>query len=95
MTSRKGSTLRSNLNIYFSVNNFQIENALSSDDFGKDLTSAQSLLKKHQLVEVDIVSYEDRINSLKSQCQHFQEIQHFDAVKIEESTKVIVVRFEK
>ena len=73
----------------------QIENALSSEDFGKDLASAQSLLKKHQLVEVDIVSYEDRIVSLKMQCQHFQEIQHFDADKIKSSTEVVVVRFEK
>ena len=73
----------------------QIENALSSEDFGKDLATAQNLLKKHQLVEVDIASYEDRITSLKMQCQHFQDIQHFDADKIKSSTDVIVVRFEK
>ena len=72
-----------------------MEKVLSSEDYGDDLTSAQNLLKKHQLVEVDILTHEDRIKSLQSQCQLFVEIQHFDTVHITETTKVIVERFEK
>ena len=72
-----------------------MEKALSSEDYGQDLRSAQNLLKKHQLVEVDILTHEDRINSLQLQCKHFIEIQHFDTIRITETTKVIVERFEK
>lgn len=72
-----------------------MEKTLSSKDYGKDLPSAQSLLKKHQLVEVEIATHEDRIGSLQAQCKHFIEINHFDAVRIQETTEIIVTRFEK
>ncbi|XP_057290447.1 spectrin alpha chain, non-erythrocytic 1-like isoform X2 [Hydractinia symbiolongicarpus] len=72
----------------------EMEKTLSSEDYGKDLPSAQSLLKKHQLVEVEIATHEDRIGSLQAQCKHFIEIKHFDAVRIQETTEIIVTRFE-
>ena len=37
---------------------FQTENLLSSEDCGHDLASTQNLLKKHQLVEVDITAHQ-------------------------------------
>lgn len=39
-----------------------MESLLTSEDSGKDLTSVQNLMKKHQLVEADIHAHEDRIN---------------------------------
>jgi len=73
----------------------EMEKVLSSKDYGVDLRNAQSLLKKHQLVEVDILTHDDRITSLQSQCEHFKEIKHFDTVRITETTTIIVERFER
>lgn len=72
-----------------------MENALASTDYGKDLSSARALLKKHQLLEVEIKSTGDRIDTLKAQCEHFKEIKHFDIIQITETTEKIVIRFEK
>ena len=74
---------------------WQVETALSSEDYGKDLASVQNLLRKHQLIEVDISAHEERITTLTNQCKHFIEIEHFDAVKITEKHETIVKRFEK
>ena len=71
-----------------------MENALASTDYGKDLSSARTLLKKHQLIEVEIKSTGDRIATLQTQCEYFNEIKHFDIIRITETTEKIVTRFE-
>ncbi|XP_065068119.1 spectrin alpha chain, non-erythrocytic 1-like [Rhopilema esculentum] len=73
----------------------EVETALSSEDYGKDLASVQNLLRKHQLIEVDISAHEERITVLTNQCEHFIKIEHFDAVRIKEKHETIVRRFEK
>src|SRR5687767_12277738 len=40
----------------------EVEGALASEDYGKDLTSVQNLQKKHALLESDIASHQDRID---------------------------------
>lgn len=42
----------------------EVESLLTSEDAGKDLSSVQNLMKKHQLVEADIQAHEDRIKGL-------------------------------
>eukprot|EP00794_Sanderia_malayensis_P015984 gene15984-17594_t len=73
----------------------EVETALSSEDYGKDLATVQNLLRKHQLIEVDIAAHEERIATLSNQCKHFIEIGHFDAVNIKEKHEIIIHRFEK
>ena len=41
---------------------FQIENQLTNDDVGRDLTSVQNMLKKQQLLENDIANHEVKIH---------------------------------
>jgi hypothetical protein len=45
----------------------EVESLLNTDDHGKDLASVQNLMKKHQLVEADIMSHEDRIKDMNEQ----------------------------
>ena len=37
---------------------FQVEQMLNSEEYGKDLSSVQNLLKKHQLLEADVAAHE-------------------------------------
>ncbi|KXJ20343.1 Spectrin alpha chain, non-erythrocytic 1 [Exaiptasia diaphana] len=73
----------------------EVENSLSSDDYGRDLASVQNLIKKHQLVEADIAAHEDRITQLEAQTQHFAEEGHFDADALQEKSQGITERYEK
>ncbi|XP_022101019.1 spectrin alpha chain, non-erythrocytic 1-like isoform X4 [Acanthaster planci] len=73
----------------------EIEASLSSDDIGRDLTSVQYLLKKHQLLEDDIAAHEDRIKDLNAQADAFIEAGHFDPQEIKEKKENINVRYEK
>ena len=45
----------------------EVEALLTTDELGKDLASVQNLMKKHQLVEADIIAHEDRINDMNEQ----------------------------
>lgn len=60
----------------------EIEGQLQSEDFGKDLTSVQNLLKKHALVEADVNSHQDRIDGVKIAADQFCSAGHFDAENI-------------
>ena len=60
----------------------EIEGQLQSEDFGKDLTSVQNLLKKHALVEADVNSHQDRIDGVKIAAEQFVEQGHFDSENI-------------
>ena len=42
----------------------EVESILTTDEVGKDLASTQNLMKKHQLVEADIIAHKDRIKDL-------------------------------
>ena len=42
----------------------EVEGQLNSEDYGKDLTSVQNLLKKQALVEADVSSHQDRIGKV-------------------------------
>ena len=45
----------------------EVESLLNTDEHGKDLASVQNLMKKHQLVEADIMAHEDRIKDMNEQ----------------------------
>ena len=66
----------------------EIEGQLMSEDYGKDLTGVQNLLKKHALLEADVATHQDRIDGVKIQADQFVERGHFDAdnIKTKEAT---------
>ena len=68
---------------------------LNTEDVGKDLASVLNLMKKHQLVEADILSHEDRIKDMNEQADSLVKSGQFDTVDIEDKRKSINHRYEK
>ncbi|MGH0132604.1 UNVERIFIED_CONTAM: hypothetical protein FKN15_040755 [Acipenser sinensis] len=73
---------------------YEVEGHLSSDDYGKDLTSVQNLQKKHALLEADIAAHQDRIDGITIQARQFQEAGHFDVDNIRKKQEALMTRYE-
>lgn len=71
----------------------EIEGQLMSEDYGKDLTSVQNLQKKHALLEADVGSHQDRIESIKVAATQFIERGHFDSDNIGTKQKALTDRY--
>ncbi|GLV31595.1 alpha Spectrin [Carabus blaptoides fortunei] len=71
----------------------EIEGQLMSEDYGKDLTSVQNLQKKHTLLEADVGSHQDRIESIKVAATQFIERGHFDSDNIGSKQKALTDRY--
>lgn len=56
---------------------------VSSDDYGRDETSAQSLLRKHETLELELDSYRAKVNDLKNMCHALVMAGNFDKEKIQ------------
>ena len=56
---------------------------VSSEDYGRDETSAQSLLRKHETFELEMESYKAKIKDLRNTCQELVTAKHFDAERIQ------------
>lgn len=73
----------------------EVESLLTSEDAGKDLSSVQNLMKKHQLVEADIQAHEDRIKDMNAQADSLVESGQFDSAGIQEKRQSINERYER
>lgn len=56
---------------------------VSSDDYGRDETMAQSLLRKHETLELELDSYRAKVGDLRNTCQVLVTAGNFDAEKIQ------------
>ena len=56
------------------------------------MKSANNLIKKHQLLEADITSREERVNEILSQAIEFVEADHFEKDEIEDRAKAVAER---
>jgi len=72
----------------------EIESLLNTDENGKDLASVQNLMKKHQLVEADIIAHEDRIKDMNEQADSLVASGQFDSDDIREKRDLITSRFK-
>ncbi|XP_054722410.1 spectrin beta chain, non-erythrocytic 5-like [Uloborus diversus] len=72
----------------------EIEVQLQSEDHGKDLTSVQNLLKKHQHLETDINNHAENIEQIKDLNTSFQNSNHFLKEEIEEKALATVNRYQ-
>uniref|UniRef100_T1IUQ9 Spectrin alpha chain n=1 Tax=Strigamia maritima TaxID=126957 RepID=T1IUQ9_STRMM len=73
----------------------EVESLLMSEDAGKDLASVQNLIKKHQLVEADILAHDDRIKDMNNQADGLIESGQFDTNSIQEKRQTINERYER
>ena len=71
----------------------EIESQITSEDFGKDLTSVQNLQKKHALLESDVSSRQDRVDGIVNAADQFMERGHFDADNIKAKQVVVLERY--
>ncbi|ESO09912.1 hypothetical protein HELRODRAFT_156368 [Helobdella robusta] len=71
----------------------EIEGQLTSEDFGKDLTSVQNLQKKHSLLEADVAARQDRIDSITQAADQFVQTGHFDADNIKAKQLHLIERY--
>merc|ERR1712242_216661 len=72
----------------------EVESLLTTDEVGKDLASVQNLMKKHQLVEADIIAHEDRINDMNAQADSLIESGQFDSDDIKDKRDGIIKRYK-
>lgn len=72
-----------------------MESLLSSDEYGKDLSSVQNLLKKHNLIEADILAHDDRVIDMNTQADDLVNSGQFDTPSIQDRRKSINQRFER
>ena len=70
----------------------EMENTLASKDYGKDVKSVNNLIKKHQQLEVDISSHEERISEIRTQAAEFVEAEHFQKDEIAVRAKAVAER---
>ena len=61
-------------------------------DFGKDVKSANNFIKKHQLLETEITSHEERVKKMLVQAAEFVEADHFEKNEIEDRAKAVAER---
>ncbi|XP_072752026.1 spectrin alpha chain [Anoplolepis gracilipes] len=71
----------------------EVEGQLMSEDYGKDLTSVQNLQKKHALLEADVGSHADRIDSIAQAAEQFVTSGHFDADNIKAKQEQLQARY--
>ena len=73
----------------------EVDSLLSTDDSGKDLASVQNLTKKHQLLEADILSHEERINDMNEQADTLVTCEQFDTQDIDDKRNKLNAHFAK
>lgn len=66
----------------------EVETLLSSEDYGRDLTSIENLLKKQQLIEADINAHTERVAEMNAQADSLLDTEQFDNQQIEDRRKV-------
>ena len=71
----------------------EIEGQLLSEDYGKDLTSVQNLQKKHALLEADVASHQERIETIGQAAEQFVAQGHFDADNIRQKQQLLQGRY--
>lgn len=69
-----------------------VETQLQSEDHGRDLTSVQSLLKKHQQLEADVAAHQSEVDQAREVAQSFSAANHFMKEEITERVEAVTKR---
>lgn len=71
----------------------EVETHLSSEDYGKDLSSVNHLIKKHQVLEADISHHAEMVEQITEQDQRFFNSDHFLRDDLHEKAMNIIKRY--
>lgn len=55
----------------------EAEEILRNDDFGKDVETAKSMLKRQSSLEAELYLQEAKLNNMKESCGQFEKENHF------------------
>lgn len=72
----------------------EVENILSSQDFGADLAAVEHLIKEHTVLEQDVRTHQDIVDIIVTAAQQFIECGHFDLKTILQRKSLVTDRFE-
>lgn len=72
-----------------------VEQQLTSTDYGKDLASVNSLMKKHSVIENDIEQHKENCDSIQDTIELFTKNGHFMLAELEDRTQAAIGRFER
>ena len=70
----------------------EVEAQLQSEDHGKDLVSVTNLLKRHSLLENDVLSHGEACQQLKDTATTFHTSDHFMKDEIQERANSVIQR---
>ncbi|CRK98513.1 CLUMA_CG011869, isoform A [Clunio marinus] len=71
----------------------EIESHLSSEDYGKDLPTVNNLIKKHQVLEADVIHHGEFIEQIKTEDQAFLNSDHFMKNELHEKAMYAIKRY--
>ncbi|KAM7288321.1 spectrin beta chain, non-erythrocytic 1 [Ixodes scapularis] len=71
----------------------ELEAALASKDLGHDLRSVKDLLKRHQALEAELITWETKVQDLVLYGKDMADKGHFDAPNILKATRTLNDRF--
>ena len=55
----------------------EADEILKNDDFGKDVETAKSMLKKQATLESELYQQESKLSAMKETCNQFEKENHF------------------
>ncbi|XP_065894234.1 spectrin beta chain, non-erythrocytic 1-like isoform X3 [Dysidea avara] len=68
---------------------------VSSEDYGKDEDTAETLIKKHEVIEKDIIGYQSRIDKFEKESQRLLSKQHHDSTVITEKMSTVEQHYKE
>ncbi|XP_063699935.1 spectrin beta chain, non-erythrocytic 5 isoform X3 [Culicoides brevitarsis] len=71
----------------------EIESHLSSEDYGRDLASVNTLLKKHEMLEADVAHHAEVAEQLKETDEKFLKSDHFMKDEMHERAMLSIKRY--
>ncbi|XP_052120778.1 spectrin beta chain, non-erythrocytic 1 isoform X4 [Frankliniella occidentalis] len=70
-----------------------VESQLASEDHGKDLSSVQNLLKRHTLLESDVLGHAETCEQIKDTAGTFERSNHFMKEEIQDRAANVIKRY--
>ncbi|KAM9686923.1 spectrin alpha chain, erythrocytic 1 isoform 1-T2 [Trichechus inunguis] len=72
----------------------EVEQQVTSEDYGKGLADVQNLLRKHGLLESNVAAHQGQVGTLTNLAAYFEEMGHPDAGDIRSRQESLVSRYE-
>ncbi|XP_068918914.1 spectrin alpha chain, erythrocytic 1 [Petaurus breviceps papuanus] len=72
----------------------EVDGQVASEDYGKGLADVQNLLRKHGVLETNVDTHKDQVDTITDLAAYFEEVQHPDAGEMKLRQESLVSRYE-